>query len=976
MQITGNAAMLCGFERIAIVLLFFLPLPLSAQGALEGVVRDADTESPLPDVQVVIPDLYIGDSTNPDGFYRIGRIPAGRYLVEVRLLGYSTEYTEVVITDGAVTRLDVHLVESAFQLDEVAVVGSRTRQRTVTESMTPIDIISSDALQAQGHVDPADQLRTMVPSFNVNPQAVGDAASIVRPASLRGLPPDHTLALVNGKRRHRAAVITWIGNGVADGAQGPDISSIPAIALQQVEVLRDGASAQYGSDAIAGVMNFALREDRSGGSVEVHAGGYGEGDGETYKIAAHAAAPLGETGFVNVSAEYGNARPTSRSVQRDDAALLIASGNEHVQDPAQISGRSRVEDDVKLWSHFSYPVRRSAVLYGHANYAAKSVTGGFFFRNPHTRSGVFKGYALHPVSRRNVYDADGELTDFPDPDDPRQRDAVVYDANGEVASVPGQRGIPSLLVGDGVWAETGVVGAGGCPTIPIIANAPDAAALEAVENDPNCFTLYSRFPGGFTPQFGGDLADGSIVAGLRGYADNGFAWDASGSYGMNTVDFFIRNTVNASLGAATPTEFDPGLYSQRDINLNLDLSWPVRDRVYLAGGGEWRDERFRIKSGQVESYRIGPYASQGFSGGSNGFPGFGDIASGAWNRSNVAVYGNVAVGGAEGDKWGLDGVVRLENFSDFGGTLNGKLSGRYELTPVLALRGGFSTGFRAPTPGQQNAFNVSTQFDPVLKKLVNNGTIPSTSQVAALRGGRPLDPETSMNYTAGLALARTAFNLTADYYRIDVSNRIALTQVFALSSREVSTLVAEGISSASNLANFRFFTNDFSTRTQGMDLVATYVPPALRGRATFSFAFNRTITTVVSWAAEILDDTRIRQLEQGLPRTRWNVSGRYIPGRLQLLGRLSYYGSWFDARDDRHYDGDALIDVEAAYDFGETLTLTLGARNALNHYPERNPSAAAVAGNRYSLAAPFSYNGGYYYFRLAYRWTHFRRISS
>ena len=734
-----------GYWQTLVALSFFMPLPVWAQGTLEGTVRAADTDSPLADAQVVLPDINRGDSTDPDGFYRIERIPAGPYLVEVRLLGYRTEFAEVLVTDGATVRFDVHLVEFAFQLDEVAVVGSRTRQRTVTESMVPIDIIASDALRAQGHVNPGDQLRTMAPSFNVNPQAVGDAARIVRPVSLRGLAPDHTLVLVNGKRRHRAAIITWIGNGVADGAQGPDISSIPAIALHQIEVLRDGASAQYGSDAIAGVMNFALREDRSGGSVEVHAGGYGEGDGETYMISAHTGLPLGETGFVNLSAEYGNTRPTSRSVQRDDAALLVASGNKYVKNPAQISGRPRVEDDIKGWSHFGYPVHRSAMLYGHANYAAKSVTGGFFYRNPHTRSGVFQGYRLHPVSRLNVYNADGGLTNFPDPDNPEQRDIIVYDANGEVASLPGQRSIPSLLVGDGVWAETGVVGAGGCAAIPIIANVPDAASLKAVENDPNCFTLYSQFPGGFTPQFGGDLVDGSVVAGLRGYTDSGFTWDLSGSYGMNTVDFFIRNTVNASLGPATPTEFDPGLYSQRDIDLNLDLTWPVNDMVHLAGGAEWRDERFEIGLGQVESYQIGPYAGQGFSAASNGFPGFGDIAAGAWNRSNYAVYGDAGMEGGEGRQWGLDGVVRFENFSDFGSTLNGKLSGRYELVHALALRAGFSTGFRAPTPGQQNAFNVSTQFDPGLKKLVNNGTIPSTSQVAALRGGQPLDPETSMN---------------------------------------------------------------------------------------------------------------------------------------------------------------------------------------------------------------------------------------
>ena len=198
----------------------------------------------------------------------------------------------------------------------------------------PIDAIPARDFVEQGDTDLSDLLRTVIPSFNVNPQAVGDAARIVRPASMRGLAPDHTLVLVNGKRRHRASIIMWIGGGFADGAQGPDISAIPAIAVRQVEILRDGASAQYGSDAIAGVINLSLKNASSGGSFDVRTGTYLEGDGESYTLSGNIGLPLGRDGFANLSAEYGASNPTSRSVQRDDAAALVAAGNTDVRDPA------------------------------------------------------------------------------------------------------------------------------------------------------------------------------------------------------------------------------------------------------------------------------------------------------------------------------------------------------------------------------------------------------------------------------------------------------------------------------------------------------------------------------------------------------------------------------------------------------------------------------------------------------------------
>ena len=812
------------------------------------------------------------------------------------------------------------LEESQPELtEEIVVVGTRAQPRTVTESVVPIDVISSQDLAGQGEPDVADQLRNVLPAYNVNPQPVGDAARIIRPATLRGLAPDHTLVLVNGKRRHRGAVITWLGNGVADGAQGPDISVIPSIALRQVEVLRDGASAQYGSDAIAGVLNFLLKDDTSGGSVEFRTGSFLAGDGGTYTVSGNVGLPLGPGGFANLSVEYGNTAATSRSVQRADAAHLISAGNTQVADPAQTWGSPAIDDDFKFWGNFGH-VFDQIQLYGHTNYASRRVTGGFFFRNPNTRAAVFS--------------ADGGKT---------------------------------LLIGDRLDARDGILdGSAGCPRVPIADGVPDRQALDRVFSDPDCFSFQEIFPGGFRPQFGGELTDASVVAGLRGQISAGMVWDASFSLGSNSVDFSIFDTVNASLGPATPTEFDPGLYRQQDLAFNLDLSYAVSDHLHLAGGGEWREEDFKIGLGQNESWEIGPYAPQGFSAGSNGFPGFSPIAAGRWDRANYALYGDLELRGRS-NKWTVGAAARIEDYEDFGATLNGKLAGRYRLTPAWALRGSVSSGFRAPTPGQQNAFNVSTRYDLQLRDLVNDGTIPSTSRAAQLRGGRLLEPEQSVNTSLGAVADRGPLRLTVDYFRIDLSNRLALTQLFALGPEEVETLISEGVTSARNLQNFRFFSNDFETRTQGIDLVATVTPASLGGATTFGFLFNHTDTEVTEFNRGVLDAVRLRQLQEAIPGTRWNVSAQHDLGRWRLLGRLNYYDDWYDSRDVRVYNGDYIFDLQASRSIGDAVTLTLGARNVFDNQPEENPDASAV-GNRYSPYTPFNYNGAFYYFRVAYNW--------
>ena len=908
------------YTLAALVFLWWNPGLAWGQATLEGTIRHAGTGAPLAGAQVSLPALGLGGITDPGGHYEVGDIPPGTHAVEITLIGFATETREVTIADGQAMRVDLELQETALALEGLVAIGSRARPRTVTQSAVPIDAIATQDFIEQGDTDLNDLLRTVIPSFNVNPQATGDAARIIRPASLRGLAPDHTLVLVNGKRRHRAAVITWIGGGFADGAQGPDISSIPAIAVRQGEVLRDGASAQYGSDAIAGVMNFTLKDAPSGGSVEVRTGTFWEGDGESYSVAGNIGLPLGEGGFANLSAEFGASNPTSRSVQRDDAAALVAAGNTHVKDPAQIHGAPTIDNDLKLWGNFGRFFGDGLQLYGHANYASETVTGGFFFRNPNTRAGVFS--------------LDGGKT---------------------------------LLVGDVLDAQDGILdGSADCPMVEITNWVPNPEKLARVLADPNCFTFQEMFPGGFTPQFGGDVMDASVVAGVRGDTHNGLLWDVSASFGRHAIDFFIDNTVNASLGPASPSRFDPGIYQQSEVNLNVDLNYSVSDMVNVAGGAEFRDEHFEIGIGEVDSWRIGPFAAQGFSAGSNGFPGFSDIAAGDWHRTNFAAYGDLEVR-ARDDRWTVGTALRGERFEDFGTTANWKVAARYGLSDAFAVRGSASTGFRAPTPGQQNAFNVSTQFDRTLRELVNNGTIPSTSRVAEIKGGKPLDAEKSLNTSLGFVLDAGVFTASADYFRIALSDRLALSKVFALEPAEAERLIAEGITSAKNLANFRFFTNNFDTRTQGVDVVASFAPEAMAGTE-FSLAFNHTSTVVTRHDPEVLSEVRIRQLEDALPGTRWTASSRRTWGGVSALARLSYYAGWFDSRDDRDYPGEYLVDLEARYVVNESTTLTIGGQNALNQYPEENPNAAAVAGNLYSPATPFGASGGFYYVKMGYRW--------
>jgi iron complex outermembrane recepter protein len=824
----------------------------------------------------------------------------------------------------------------SLEIEEVVTIGSRMPERSAADSPVPVDVISGKDFENQAGGDMDTLLRALVPSFSVDQQPLSDAATMVRPANLRGLAPDHILVLVNGKRRHRSSVIAFDGSGVSDGAQGPDIGPIPTIALKRVEVLRDGAAAQYGSDAIAGVINFALKDNREGGSIEVRYGQTYEGDGDTTKIAGNLGLPLSDEGFFNISAEYSYADPTSRTRQHTEAQIMSAAGNTYINDPAMIWGAPDVDDDTKLFFNSAVSLSDTLEMYSFGNFARKEVDGSFFFRAPATRGGV--------------YTSDEGKT---------------------------------LLVGD-LNPDNDII----CPVVPIdqATLTPDADLLAQISDNNTaigreCFAFSETHPGGFAPRFGGFQTDYSFYAGARGEFNNGLIYDVSASLGSSGSDFRIRNTVNASLGPDSPTEFKPGEHIQTEQNFNIDLVYSLdvaalQSPLNIASGFEWREEEFEVKLGDPDSFATGELAKQGFSSGSNGFSGFSPEQAGVFSRSNIAIYTDFEAEITE--KLLLALAVRWEDFEDFGKTTNWKLAGHYALTDRFALRASASTGFRAPTPGQANIVNISTLIQTIDGKptLVNEGTIPPTNPVAMAKGGKELAPEESVNYSLGAVFSMGDLDVTVDYFNIEITDRIALGADITLTPEEIIELKNAGITGAESLGTFKFYTNNFDTTTQGIDLIATYNIEWERSNTDFIFSFNWTDTNLDDSedfiksdgeVIEIVDDLREAQLEEQIPNIRYSLGATHFINQWRITARVNYFDSWRDPElTEDQYGDEYVVDIEAGYQVNDNLTLILGAQNVFDEYPDKSNAADGFTGNDYPERSPFGFNGGVYYARLKY----------
>ncbi|MEZ5559338.1 MAG: TonB-dependent receptor [Pseudomonadales bacterium] len=883
--------------------------------------------------------------------------------------------------------------EGAKSIEEVVVVGSRRAGRTATDAPVPVDVVNGEDFENMGTSDMDDMLRNLIPSYNVQRFSISDAATITRPATLRGLPPDNTLVLVNGKRMHRSGVIAELGGSLAAGSQGPDVSVIPPVALDRVEVLRDGAAAQYGSDAIAGVINYVLKENREGLTMEAKWGETFEGDGDAWTFAGNAGLPLGDDGFASVSLQYKNADPTDRSLQRTDAQALFDTGNSQIENPAQVWGSPELDDDWAFFINAGIDLADNQELYGFGNYAQRAVTGGFFYRNPNDRSGVFTDGAY-----RSVID----LSDA----------AIAAGATGGYTS-----NCPALL------------SPGGTPTDQAVVDA-DRAALAALPS--NCWVANNLYPGGYTPAFGGDVEDISGVLGLRGTLESGLGYDVSMGLGRNEVSFRIANTWNPSLGPASPTKFDLGKYVQTEQNYNADFTYPIAvDAFYsdlnVAFGAEYRVETFEIRQGEEASWVAGDYAFQGGPGpcpancnyysdgvtrmagmtiGAHGFPGFGPSQVGEWDRGNYAIYTDLEADVTE--RWLVNVALRFEDFEDFGETTNWKIATRYNLTDTLSARASYSTGFRAPTPGQSNVTKVSTvTVDGVLQQ---RGQIPPTNPIAQYLGAEPLDAENATNFTLGFGWDITDdLTVTVDYYEINVKDRISQTGTIDITqegpipdctftfglpdgdpNKNLSRCLEElGVPGASDLTSVSFYTNDFETTTKGIDLVATYSHEwGDAGITNFTAAWNWNQTEVDDAGSEV-SRNRLSDLENYNPENRGIFTINHLVGDLRLMVRASFYDDWIegsysgdpafvagttkyntDCNFDNCYDGAWIFDAEASYTFNDTYTFIVGAQNFTDDFGPKDKDNTATgglsnsSGSRYETGTPWGYDGGFYYFRI------------
>ena len=913
----------------------------------------------------------------------------------------------VALALPVVFALPAHTLAESSDIEEVIVTGTRVADRSAAESTVPVDVIRGSDFRENASTDIQDMLRTAIPSYDVNTQPISDAATISRPPNLRGLSPDNVLVLINGKRRHRGSIISFLGGGISDGAQGVDLSAIPSLALKQVEVLRDGASSQYGSDAIAGVLNFILRDNAEGFEITTKYGSTTEGDGDNYLVAANLGLPLGDNGFLNLTGEIREADGTVRSIVRDDVAYAAANGyspvadfqtiNNYTSEAPQYWGQPDVKDDSKLFFNAAIELSDNAEVYAFGNYAERNVEGGFFYRNLVGGAGN--------LGALQKYDEEDEIWD----DIGTGQRGGVYRGpivdpltglaipRGDDNKLLVEGGVRSILVGD---MDSGGSCIDGIPLGGTGGVTPDAGFLASVTADDNCFSFIETIPTGFVPRFGGDNEDSAFAIGVRGELAmvDGLSYDLSAQRGSNRTDFFIRNTINASLGPDTPRDFVPGGQKQTETVYNLNFVYAVdagfASDLNVAFGAEYREEEFDLYAGDAASYALGPLASQGFSSSSNGFGGFPRDTSA--KQDSTAFYVDLETDVT--DALTIQTAVRYEDFSAFGDTTDFKLAGLLRLSEQVRLRAAYSTGFHAPTSGQASITNVTTQISGGV--LVDQGTLPlfsaagqlSADFVESAGNGRPeLGTEDATNYSFGIAFDLGNSSWTIDYYNIEVEDRVALganidflkalafagsvtegEDGFTSVSEALTTLDAAGtidrqqFVGLDDLKQFRFFSNSFDTTTSGVDVVGNIDFSLGDGESTITVAANFNNTDVDSrGTVNPIGAGRVESLEDLLPSVKGNVAWRHSQGKIRTLVRANYYGGWKDTGNGYDVGAETLFDAQVAYDLTDKAEVVLGVENLFDAYPDENPGAGGT-GQLYPEASPFGFMGSTWYVQGRY----------
>ena len=857
---------------------------------------------------------------------------------------------------------------SAEEGEAIVVIGTRRTDRSAADSASPVDVIGSEELASQPSANMLDVVRNLVPSFYVPQNTISDASTFVRAPSLRGLGADQILVMVNGKRYNRAALVqvySGADTALSYGSQGADIANIPAIAIGSLQILRDGATAQYGSDAIAGVINYQLRRD-TGFDVQALYGQTYEGDGERWQIAANAGFALGDSGFINLSGEYYDSGATDRGATRPIALELartqpgVVNSIPNFPGPAQNWGSSD-GDGYKLFLNAGYDVSDDVEFYLTLNYAESTANQSFNYRSP--------------------ISAPGPL--------------VLDRGAGPVTVLPGQPGSPGR---NGSFNPIYIT--------PCPAANPTCPAGGFVRNGGATFSFASIYPGGFTPRFIGDVQQAYGTAGIKGEADSGFTYDASATFARNSLSLSMTDSLSASFGPQSQTDFFFGELIQREVNLNFDATYPVEvgfaSPITLSGGAEYRRETYETTVGDLQSYAAGPFARQPLydlvspgvytpalttptppvqptqivatqSPAASGYGGVSPVFAGSNSQTSYGFYAGAEADVTEAFTVGLAG--RWERYDTFGSAVVGKINALYEISDAVSLRATFGTGFHAPSPGQNNTQIVTTNFRG--GNQVQTGTYPVTSDIAQFYGATSLRPERSTNFGGGIVIEPSSnATLTIDGYTIKVRNRIGISQTFRVDADDLAALPSLAVVGIDGDVNY--FTNGFDTRTTGVDVVGTYRTDLLEGPLSLTLAYNYNKSKVTDRDPNVISDAQLFNISNLPPKHRVNFSANWQIGDFRINFRENFYSSWANQLEypGQTFSSKFVTDLDISYTFADRYTLTLGANNLFDTYPDRiaptttNPIYALTGsladGQIYPRSGgPFGINGGFYYVRIA-----------
>ena len=862
------------------------PPVVIANGFITGTVTDAKTGAPLWGASVQLAGTQIGATVRQDGHYRVEAAP-GHYLMRVRKLGYEMRSDSVVVTSGETATRDFTLGQALASLDQVVVTGTRQPNRTAVNAPAPVDVFTAQEIKATGATQTSQILEMLAPSFNFPRPTVTDGTDHVRPATLRGLNSDQVLVLINGKRRHNSALVN-INGSVGRGSMAVDLNAIPPEAIDHIEILRDGAAAQYGSDAIAGVINIILKKDAPG-EVSAQVGQTKAGDGRTSILDGSYSWALPKNGYLNLSGEARNNDSTNRA--GPDSRVQYFAGDPRNSDPA-------------------------------LNHRINSWVGD---PNQHGGSGMFNlGVPL--------------------------ADSLQLYAFGGVSYSNG------LAAG-------------------FFRRASDDRTVRAI------------YPNGFLPLIESHLWDVSEATGLKGTL-SGWNWDLGSVFGRNSFRYNVDNSVNVSMGTASPTTFYAGTmtFDQWTTNLDVQRNFDVgfAQPLSVAWGSEFRRDHYGIQAGEPSSYQgggipilDGPDSGHVAAIGSQVFPGFRPSDATDASRSNVAGYVDLATNPIQ--QVMIDLAGRVEHYTDFGNTTTGKVAVRWEPIAHYALRGTLSNGFRAPSLGQEYFSTTSTNFIAVngVATPFDIRTFPVKSPEAVALGARPLRPELSRNYGLGFT-AQPVSNLsfTADYYKIDIRHRIVLSGNFI--GKDIQALLQNAGFAGVN--GGRFFTNAIDTRTEGLDLVLQSGKDlGDAGTIRFTGGYNHNYTHIThidatppqlaNYQASLFDRTQVGLTEVAQPHDNLRLSADYEVNRFGLVATESRYGSVTGVAstpaNDQTYSAKWLTDLSLSYHLPHGITLTGGADNIFNVYPDKTIAANSSGGIFvYSGISPFGYDGAFYYGRI------------